>query len=61
MSKGPVAVRYALNTVHHSLETSVEEGLNLESSLFGLCFASEDMKEGTMAFLEKREPSFKGK
>jgi enoyl-CoA hydratase len=47
--------------VDRSLETGVEEGLGLESHLFGLLAATDDMREGMGAFLEKREAAFEGK
>lgn len=59
--KGPVAVKLALEAIHHGLNMSLEEGVQLEANLFGMCFSTEDMKEGTQAFIEKREPQFKGK
>ena len=43
------------------METSQSEGLLLEASYFGLCAATEDKKEGTSAFLEKRVPQFHGR
>jgi enoyl-CoA hydratase len=57
----PLAVKYALEAVNHGAEVTMAEGLLLESSLFGLCFATEDVKEGTRAFLEKRHPVFKSR
>ncbi len=57
----PVAVRYSLEAVNKGLETNLAEGLALEASLFGLCAGTEDKKEGTKAFLEKRKPQFQGK
>jgi enoyl-CoA hydratase len=43
------------------MDTSQGEGLLLEASYFGLCAATEDKKEGTTAFLEKRTPQFQGR
>ncbi|MCZ6819365.1 MAG: enoyl-CoA hydratase-related protein [Calditrichaeota bacterium] len=60
-SKGSVAVKLCLEAVNHGMEMTLEEGVQLESNLFGLCFSTEDMKEGTQAFMEKRKPNFKGK
>jgi enoyl-CoA hydratase len=60
-SNAPLAVKYSLEAVNKGLETSQAEGLSLEASLFGLCAGSEDKKEGTSAFLEKRKAQFKGK
>jgi enoyl-CoA hydratase/carnithine racemase len=60
-SNAPVAVKYSLEAVNKGLETSQTEGLSLESSLFGLCAGTEDKKEGTAAFLEKRKPQFQGR
>ena len=61
VSKGALAVRYAMEAVHHGLQGSLSEGLNLEINLFGLCCATVDMREGTSAFIEKRPPKFQGK
>ena len=56
----PIAVKYSLEAVNKGLETTQDEGLSLEASYFGLCAATEDKKEGTAAFLEKRAPRFQG-
>ena len=61
MSKGPLAIKSALESINHGLEMSLNEGQNLEANLFGLLCASQDAQEGPNAFLEKRKPSFKGK
>jgi enoyl-CoA hydratase/carnithine racemase len=57
----PIAVKYALEAVNKGLEASVAEGLSLEASLFGICAGTEDKKEGTEAFLQKRPAKFQGK
>ena len=59
--QGPLAVKYCLEAVDSGLNMTLDEGLVLEADLFGLVFASEDSKEGTTAFVEKRKPDFKGK
>jgi len=61
LSKGQVAIRLALKAVNMTQETTLTDGQELEASLFGLCCDSEDFKEGTTAFLEKRKPAFKNK
>ena len=61
LSKGQVAIRLALKAVNMSHETNLTDGLALEASLFGVCCGSEDFKEGTRAFLEKRKPGFRNK
>ncbi len=58
-SKGQIAVRLALKAVNMTHETNLTDGQELEASLFGLCCGTEDFREGTKAFLEKRKPSFK--
>jgi enoyl-CoA hydratase len=58
--QAPVAMRYILDAVNHGLEMPTADGLHLEATLFGLVAASDDMREGTRAFLEKRKPEFKG-
>ncbi len=60
-SKAPVAVKLTLEAVQSGLEMTLAEGLNFEANLFGLVFSSDDMKEGTKAFLEKRKANFQGK
>ena len=60
-SNAPIAVRFALEAANKGMETSQSEGLLLEASFFGLCAATEDKKEGTSAFLEKRAPQFHGR
>jgi len=57
----PLSVKYALEAVNKGLETSVAQGLLLEASLFAVCASTDDKKEGTSAFLEKRQPKFQGK
>jgi enoyl-CoA hydratase len=61
MANAPLAVRFALEAVNHGMQVTEEEGQFLEATLFGLCCATEDMKEGTRAFLEKRPARFTGK
>ncbi len=60
-ANAPIAVKFALDAVNKGLDTSQSEGLLLEASYFGLCAATEDKKEGTAAFLEKRPPNFSGR
>ena len=60
-SNAPIAVKLALEAANKGMETSQGEGLLLEASYFGLCAATEDKKEGTCAFLEKRAPRFQGR
>jgi len=60
-SNAPLAVKFSLEAVNQGLETSQSEGLLLEASLFAICAASDDKREGTSAFLEKRAPQFQGR
>jgi enoyl-CoA hydratase/carnithine racemase len=59
-SNAPIAVKFALEAANKGMETNQSEGLLLEASYFGLCAATDDKKEGTTAFLEKRAPQFHG-
>jgi len=60
IENAPLAVRYAMESIERGMEMPQEEGLFLEASLFGLCCATEDMREGTRAFIEKRPSRFQG-
>jgi enoyl-CoA hydratase len=59
--KAPLAVRYILESVHKGLEMPFAQAQNYEATLFGLVASTEDMREGTKAFLEKRKAEFKGR
>jgi enoyl-CoA hydratase len=61
MSRGPLAVRAAIEAVMSGSEMPFEEGQFLEATLFGLLASTDDMKEGMAAFLEKRAANFSGK
>ncbi len=61
IEKAPLAIRYCMEAIERGVELPQEEGLFLEAALFGLCCATEDMREGTRAFLEKRPAQFKGR
>ncbi len=61
ISKGPLAVKFCIEAVHHGLNSSLETGLEIEANYFGMAFGTEDKKEGTTAFLEKRKAQFQGK
>ena len=61
IANAPLAVKFAMEAIEHGMEMPQEEGLFLEAALFGLCCATEDMREGTRAFLEKRPAQFKGR
>lgn len=60
-TKGQQAVRLAIKSVNAASQVSAKEGQNYEASLFALCCGTEDFKEGTSAFLEKRKPEFKNR
>ena len=60
-ANGPIAVRYALEATNRGMETSQSEGLALEAAYFGLCAGTDDKREGSTAFLEKRAPRFHGR
>src|ERR1700739_765532 len=60
-ANAPLAVKYSLEAVNKGLETSQSEGQALEAAFFGLCAGTEDKKEGTQAFLQRRAPPFQGR
>jgi len=60
-SKAPIAVRYILDAVNTGLDMTLADASRLEATLFGLVSSTEDMREGTRAFLEKRKAEFKGR
>ena len=57
--KGQIAVRFAKTAINRGIETDMETAMAIERDLFGLCFSTEDQKEGMEAFLEKRNPNYK--
>ena len=61
LANGPLALSSCIEAVVRGTETSLEDGLNLEANHFALLAGSQDMAEGTKAFLEKRAPAFVGR
>jgi enoyl-CoA hydratase len=61
IANAPLAVKYTMEAIERGVEMPQEEGLFLEATLFCLSCATEDMREGTKAFLEKRKADFKGR
>jgi enoyl-CoA hydratase len=61
LANGPVSLRFTIEAVNAGLEMPLDEAQYLEATLFGLICTTEDMKEGTKAFLEKRPAKFQGK
>ena len=61
IANAPLAVKYSMEAIESGAEVPLLEGLFLEATLFGLCCATEDMREGTRAFLEKRPARFQGR
>src|SRR5439155_12701665 len=59
-AKAPIAIRYILEAVHKGLEMPFPQAQIFEATLFGLVASTDDMREGTRAFLEKRKADFKG-
>ena len=57
----PIAMRYIINAVNKGAEMPFAEACQYEATLFGLVASTDDMNEGTSAFLEKRKPTFKGR
>ncbi len=59
--KAPISLRYAREAIHKGLDLTLEQGLRLEADLYSLLQTTEDRTEGITAFLERRQPQFKGK
>jgi enoyl-CoA hydratase len=61
LKRSPIILALAKIAVNKAMETTLTEGLRCEIDLFELCFSTEDQKEASKAFLEKRQPVFKGR
>lgn len=61
ISKAPIAIKYSKISINRGVEMDMDNALELEKDVFALCCSTEDKKEGTRAFLEKRQPIFKNK
>ncbi|HEY2645931.1 MAG TPA: enoyl-CoA hydratase-related protein, partial [Candidatus Acidoferrales bacterium] len=60
IANASLSVQFTMEAIHRGMEMPLAEGQYLETALFGLCAATEDMREGTRAFLEKRPARFQG-
>jgi len=60
LNQGPKAVELSLEAINRGMDLPLSEGLNLEANLFGLAFSTQDSREGTRAFIQKRKPEFSG-
>ena len=60
-SVAQIAVKYSKVSINSGIETDIETGMAMENDVFGLCFATEDQREGMTAFIEKRKPVFQNK
>lgn len=61
INKGRIAITTAIRSINAACELPLSEGLKFEADMFAVCCGTEDFKEGTGAFLEKRKPEFKGR
>ena len=59
--KAPIAVKYSKEAINRGVQTDIDSAITIEANLFGLCFSTEDQKEGMAAFLEKREAKYNNK
>ena len=57
----PIAVKYSKACIDRGMQMDIDDGIALENEMFGMCYATEDQKEGMTAFLEKRSATFKNK
>jgi len=61
LARGPLAVAYAMEAINRGLDMPLAEAIAFEGNLISVLFSSEDRTEGCKAFLERRDPEFKGK
>ncbi|MFA5576773.1 MAG: short-chain-enoyl-CoA hydratase [Tissierellaceae bacterium] len=59
VEKSQLALRFAKTAINRGMEADLDTGMSIEKELFALCFATEDQKEGMLAFLEKRQADYK--
>ncbi|MEA1961434.1 MAG: short-chain-enoyl-CoA hydratase [Bacillota bacterium] len=59
MAAAPIAVRMCKHEIGKGMQTDIDTAMTIEVDMFGLCFSTEDQKEGMKAFVEKRKPNFK--
>ena len=55
----PIAVKYSKALINRGMQMDIDDGIMLEQEMFAMCFASQDQKEGMLAFMEKRPAEFK--
>ena len=61
LNKSPLILKFAKMCINYASESGLDNGYKYESSIFSICFSTEDQKEGTRAFIDKRKPFFKGR